>query len=105
MECPRSAEWWALHLLPEPTNAAAAMDKLRAAEIAKYLGVTRERVRQITAADPSFPQLVETEPHRRSDRAEVERPSGIGGARGRGGRGARSPFHHESELCWFYVWS
>ena len=49
------------------------MDKLRAAEIAKYLGVTRERVRQIANRDPSFPSPVEIAPHRRWDRADVER--------------------------------
>ena len=49
------------------------MDNLRAAEIARFLGVTDERVRQLAARDPSFPQPVETEPHRRWDRAEVER--------------------------------
>jgi predicted DNA-binding transcriptional regulator AlpA len=48
------------------------MDTLRISEIAKYLGVTRERVRQIAATDPSFPEPVETEP-RRWDRAAVER--------------------------------
>ena len=58
---------------PEVKPNVAVMGKLRAAEIAKYLGVTRERVRQIAATDPSFPQPVETEPHRRWDRAEVER--------------------------------
>ena len=31
------------------------MDTLRAAEIAKYLGVTRERTRQIAARDPEPP--------------------------------------------------
>ena len=49
------------------------MDKLRAAEIAKYLGVTDERVRQIAATDPSFPQPLEAEPHRRWHRAQIER--------------------------------
>ncbi|MGZ8576759.1 MAG: helix-turn-helix transcriptional regulator [Actinomycetota bacterium] len=49
------------------------MDTLRAAHVAKLLGVSHERVRQIAQRDPTFPQPVATEPHRRWDRAEVER--------------------------------
>ena len=44
---------------------SARVDLVRAADIAKYLGVTRERVRQIAARDASFPSPVETEPYRR----------------------------------------
>jgi len=51
------------------------MDTLRAAQVAELLGVSRERVRQVAASDPTFPQPVETEPYRRWDRAEVERSS------------------------------
>ena len=48
------------------------MDALRAADIARLLGVTRQRAAQFAATDPTFPQPAETEPHRRWDRAEVE---------------------------------
>ena len=53
-------------------NVASGMDKLRISEIARYLGVTRERVRQLAAREPSFPRPVESEPHRCWDRADVE---------------------------------
>ena len=49
------------------------MDTLRAAQVAKLLGVSRERVRQLPQRDPTFPSPVETEPYRRWDRADVER--------------------------------
>ena len=51
---------------------SARVDLVRAADIAKYLGVTRERVRQIAARDPAS-RPVESEPCRGWDRAEVER--------------------------------
>ena len=54
-------------------NLALVMDTLRATHVAKLLGITRERVREIAQRDPTFPQPVETEPHRRWDRDEVER--------------------------------
>ena len=53
-------------------NLALVMDTLRATHGAKLLGITRERVREIAQRDPTFPQPVETEPHRRWDRADGE---------------------------------
>ena len=49
------------------------MDTLRVVDVAELLGVSYERVRQIAAADPSFPSPVETERPRRWDRDAVER--------------------------------
>lgn len=48
------------------------MDGLRVIDVAELLGVSKQRVVQIAVADLSFPRPVETEPHRRWDRAEVE---------------------------------
>jgi len=53
------------------------MDTLRAVDVAKQLGVSKQRVSKPRASkiidtDSSVPQPVETEPHRRWDRAEVE---------------------------------
>ena len=48
------------------------LDTMRVVDVAELLGVSYERVRQIAAADPSFPSPVETERPRRWDPAEVE---------------------------------
>ena len=45
---------------------------MRIGEIAEFLSVTRERVRQLVQRDLTFPQPVETKPHRRWDRVDVE---------------------------------
>ena len=49
------------------------MDTLRAAHVAKLLGVSKQRAHKIIRTDPTFPQPVEAEPYRRWDRDAVER--------------------------------
>jgi len=46
------------------------MDTLRVIDVARLLGVTKQRVIQLAQTDPSFP--AETVPARRWDRGEVE---------------------------------
>ena len=48
------------------------MDTLRVVDVAELLGVTKQRVVQLAATDPSFPTPAVTVPVRRWDRVQVE---------------------------------